>query len=247
LGNGPAIRSLLEFQKKEDPDVLFLSETKLDEKRLQWFKWKLGLVNMVAKDCDGQSGGLALFWRSDVNLTAGLKSRYHIDATIIQPDGFKWRFTGIYGDPKTEKRENTWKLLRNIKHHSKLPWMCAGDFNEILFDFEKEGGAMRPQSQMDKFRDTLADCNLHDLGFVGDPFTWRNNSCTSQGYIKERLDRAVATKEWYQHFSDYKVVNGDPGHSDHRPIIIHLLGTYVQRPADGVYFTRSLGNPKRKV
>ena len=105
LGNGPAIHSLLEFQEKEDPDVLFLSETKLDEKRLQWFKWKLGLSNMVAKDCEGQSGGLALFWRSDINLTAGLKSRYHIDATITQPDGFKWRFTGIYGDPKTEKRE----------------------------------------------------------------------------------------------------------------------------------------------
>ena len=149
LGNGPAIRSLLDFQKREDPGVLFLSETKLDEKRLQWFRWKLGLTNMVAKDCEGRSGGLALFWRKGIDLTAGLKSRYHIDATITQPDGFKWRFTGIYGDPKAENRENTWKLLRNISHHSKLPWICAGDFNEILFDFEKEGGVARPQRQID--------------------------------------------------------------------------------------------------
>ena len=137
LGNGPAIRGLLDFQKKEDPDVLFLSETKMDEGRLEWLRWKLGLMNMVVKNCEGQSGGLALFWRNSVNLAAGLKSRYHIDATITQPDGLQWRFTGIYGEPRAEKREATWKLLRTIKHHSKLPWICAGDFNEILLACEK--------------------------------------------------------------------------------------------------------------
>jgi hypothetical protein len=63
LGNGPAIRGLLDLQEKLDPGVLFLCETKLDTGRLQWLRWKLGLTNMVAMDCEGQSGGLALFWR----------------------------------------------------------------------------------------------------------------------------------------------------------------------------------------
>ena len=112
--------------------------------------------------------------------------------------------------------------MRLIKHHSELPWLCAGDFNEILFEFEKEGGAPKPQSQMDKFRETLEDCGLHDLGFQGDPFTWRNNSHCISTYIKERLDRAVATIEWCNHFPNYRVINGDPGHSDHRPIIIYV-------------------------
>ena len=88
LGNGPAIRGLLDLQEKVDPDVLFLCETKLDSGRLQWLRWKLGLTNMVCVDCDGQSGGLALFWRSSVNLSAGLKSKYYIDATINEADGF---------------------------------------------------------------------------------------------------------------------------------------------------------------
>lgn len=35
LGNGPAVRGLLDFQKREDPDVLFLLETKLDKRRLE--------------------------------------------------------------------------------------------------------------------------------------------------------------------------------------------------------------------
>ena len=152
LGNGPAIHGLLDFQKKEDPDVLFLSETKLNEERLEWFRWKLGMPNMVVKNCEGQSGGLALFWKNGVNLSAGLKSRYHIDAVITENDGSQWRFTGIYGEPKLENRETTWRLLRTIKHHSNLPWICAGEFNEILLACEKEGGVARPQIYMDRLK-----------------------------------------------------------------------------------------------
>jgi hypothetical protein len=67
-----------------NPDVLFVSETKLNAKRLEWLRWKLGLTNMVAKDCDGQSGGLALFWRNTVDVSVGLKSKYHIYAVITE-------------------------------------------------------------------------------------------------------------------------------------------------------------------
>jgi hypothetical protein len=34
LGNHPAIRGLLEFQKSEGADILFLSKTKMDERRM---------------------------------------------------------------------------------------------------------------------------------------------------------------------------------------------------------------------
>jgi exonuclease III len=74
MGNGPTICGLLDLQKREDPDVLFLSETKMKEGSMEWLRWKLGMPNMVVKDCCGQSGGLALFWKSTVNLKTGLKS-----------------------------------------------------------------------------------------------------------------------------------------------------------------------------
>ena len=68
----------------------------------------------------------------------------------------------------------------------------------------------------------LADCGLRDLGCKGDKFTWRNNSHNASNYIKERLDRATATKEWCNRFPAYTVVNGDPRHSDHRPLTIQV-------------------------
>lgn len=201
LGNGPTVKGLLDVQKKEAPDVLFLSETKLDQKRMEWFRWKLGLTNMVVKKSEGRSGGLALFWRNGIQVKPGLKSRYHIDAEITGDDGFTWRFTGMYGEPQHDKKEATWKLLKTIQHHSDKPWLCVGDFNEILMGWEKEGGAARPQRCMDRFKETLEECGFHDLGFVGDPYTWRNHSQDEANYIRERLDRAMASQTWCDHFS----------------------------------------------
>ena len=75
-----------------------------------------------------------------------------------------------------------------------------GDFNEIMFNYEKEGGVPRSHSCIQQFRDALAFCDLKDLGFEGDVFTWRNNNYHVEGYIRERLDRAVATPEWHARF-----------------------------------------------
>ena len=75
---------------------------------------------------------------------------------------------------------------------------------------------------MDKFRDALDFCNLQDLDFEGDCFTWRNNNYRVEGYIRERLDRAVASPSWRARFPNYKVINGDAYHSDHRAIHVQV-------------------------
>ena len=129
LGNGPAIRGLLNLQKEEDPDILFLSETKMDERGIERLRWKLGLTNMVAKDCKGKSGGLAIFWKKEINLQLRGVSQFYIDADVVEPDGFIWRFTGFYGEPKTNQKELSWKALRALNASRRRPWLCVRDFN----------------------------------------------------------------------------------------------------------------------
>jgi hypothetical protein len=75
---------------------------------------------------------------------------------------------------------------------------------------------------MEASRRALEDAQLSDLGFVGDPFTWRNNWHVADGYIWERLDRVVANVEWRCMFPLFKIINGDPYNSDHRPVIAVL-------------------------
>ena len=97
LGNGPAVRGLLDVQKREAPDVLFLSEIKHNARWMERFRWSLQMPNLFVKDSVGLSGGLALFWKKGIGLTVNSTSRYHIEATIKEEDGLEWRFTGIYG------------------------------------------------------------------------------------------------------------------------------------------------------
>ncbi|KAA3477604.1 reverse transcriptase [Gossypium australe] len=66
--------------------------------------------------------------------------------------------------------------------------MVSGDFNEILYSFEKSGGQPRKERRMAAFCEVLDDCQLMDLGFQGTWFTWERGNLPETN-IKERLDR----------------------------------------------------------
>ena len=97
----------------------------------------------------------------------------------------------------------------------------------------KAGRLKHKQVCTHKFRTALKFCELEDLCFVGDPYTWRNNSHKAESYVKERLDRVVASLEWRMHFPTYKV-KGDPRNLDHRLVILSLEPEFKceRRPED---------------
>ena len=75
-----------------------------------------------------------------------------------------WRLTVFYGAPKVANREDSWTVLHHLGSQLNLPWVCFGDFNEITRIQEKFGGCIRPESQMQGFRDCLDVCRLKDSG-----------------------------------------------------------------------------------
>jgi hypothetical protein len=92
-------------------------------------------------------------------------TKYHIDMEIKEEDGFLWRFTGVYGEAHADHKHKTWQDLHDMHIGPTRPWLCVGDFNEILFSHEKQGGRDRSQIYMDWFREALEFCKLRDLGF----------------------------------------------------------------------------------
>ena len=222
LDNRSAVRGLLELQKSEGADILFLSETKLDRHMMERFHWMLGLPNMIVREGEGQGGGFAVFWRRGIDVSLRNTARYYINVDVREDNGFEWRFTGVYGESQGDLKYRTWEHLRGLHLQPAKPWLCAGDFNEILFSHEKEGGRPRSQGCMDRFREAMEHCQLHDLWCEGDIFTWRNHSHVAADYIRERLDRAIANDLWMMRFPGYRVINGDPRHSDHRPVVLSL-------------------------
>ncbi|KAH1032788.1 hypothetical protein J1N35_044962 [Gossypium stocksii] len=55
---------------------------------------------------------------------------------------------------------------------------------------------------MNAFREVLKDCNLNDLGFSGQWYTWERGRLAGNN-IMERLDRGVANQEWWDLFTRY--------------------------------------------
>jgi hypothetical protein len=97
-----------------------------------------------------------------------------MDATISKEDEEPWRVTFVYGEPKRGLRIEFWDLLRCLRREWSGPWLCYGDFNEVLSQDEHYGARDRSDAQMVLFRNCLDDCNLMDLGFSGPKYTWSN-------------------------------------------------------------------------
>jgi hypothetical protein len=100
----------------------------------------------------------------------------HIDVTVScsAPLLKAWWFTGFFGESRRELHYRSWDLLKLLGTKSDLPWICAGDFNEVLCAEEQIGGQGRSELQMDGFHDTVQICGLTDLGYIGLPYTWDN-------------------------------------------------------------------------
>jgi hypothetical protein len=76
-----------------------------------------------------------------------------------------------------------------------------GDFNEAMWQEEHFSRLARPESLMRDFREVLSHCDLHDVGFIGLPWTFDNKQKGDRN-VKVRLDRAVASPAWSAIFSE---------------------------------------------
>ena len=226
LGNRRTVRELEVVTRAQAPAAMFLAETWSAEARLRKLCSNLKFEHCWIGPNAGNLGCLALFWRSSVRIEVVSSSPNHIDTIVGEAGNGQWRFTGVYGFADSSKKQETWALLRELHRRSPLPWLCAGDFNEILWSHEKTGLSHRREVQMLAFRNVLDECGLMDLGFVGDKFTWKGKR--AGGLVLERLDRALASNGWFALNPGTKVRHLNSFSSDHKAMVIHLDGISPQ-------------------
>ncbi|XP_030940118.1 uncharacterized protein LOC115965051 [Quercus lobata] len=138
---------------------------------------------------------------------------------VLPPSSQPWRLTGIYGYSDEQQKSETWRLLRHLYSRLTLPWVCLGDFNEILSSEEKNGGQPKPLPPMLEFRRTLLFCGLIDLGYSGYRYTWRNGR-DEEEFVEERLDRVCATVTWSELHPRVKVFHLTTTYFDHDPVLL---------------------------
>lgn len=202
--------------------------TKARSEQVEFLCIRLGFDGFLCVERSGLGGGLALFCRDKDVASLLSYSQNYIDMVVTLLDKPTYRLTCFYGFLERTRRQQSWDLLQNLRGQSSLPWVVLGDFNDLFCQFEKRGPHVHPNSLIQRFNDALQDCNLFDLGMLGNRFTWERGLGTN-AWVEERLDTAVASMKWSELFDDVAVYNILTLTLDHSAIFLNLEAT-LRRP-----------------
>lgn len=131
--------------------------------------------------------------------------------------------SGVYASIDYREQRVHWSKIIMIAVLG-LPSLVVGDFNYIMDPNEKMGGRQYVDSvDSREFRKFIDDLGLINLGYTRPRFTWYNNQLRA-ARIWKRIDQALATIDWLQHFPGHKVQHLLRITSDHCPILITTNG-----------------------
>lgn len=230
LGRTLTRNALDELVKKWRPKVIFLSETRMKEENMKKIIKELQYPNYHCVDPCGTAGGLALIWSNDVELDVVFESKNLLDSVIKVDGGEPFRVSWFYGPSRDEDKSAFWNGIMSFENNLNLPWLCIGDFNELLWPHEKQGGNEWSLNKRRFLRDFMDAHDLSDLGFKGQQFTWKSNWETAAGHIFERLDRGVADMCWLEKWPNTTVSHCTRVGSDHNPIIVDIDPIIMRNP-----------------
>ena len=158
------IRELRDLAKQFAPTMLCIVETQISKARVESLAGTLGFNNSYAVGSSGRSGGIGLFWNDGIKLDVFGYSEYHVDETVSSSNQGTRRLTCVYGEAQVGERYRTWDLLKSLVSVNDLPWLCIGDFYEVLPPHEHVGTGQRRHTQIQAFREALDVCALADIG-----------------------------------------------------------------------------------
>ncbi|KAH9717801.1 hypothetical protein KPL71_021975 [Citrus sinensis] len=162
-----------------------------------------------------------MLWNEDLDFEIASYNNHHIDTIIRGIDGRQWRCSEIYGHPEVGQKRHTWTLLRRQVGLFTYPWICYGDFNEILNLNEKTGGNDRNLSMVADFKEVINECKLSDIECRGYPFTWSNRRFGPH-FVEEKLDRFLGSQEWEVGGIELIAYNLDLWCSDHSLVMLKM-------------------------
>ncbi|KAF7148704.1 hypothetical protein RHSIM_Rhsim03G0167500 [Rhododendron simsii] len=195
-------------------------ETKNNKVKLETIRRNLKFDSGTYVEPEGLSGGLALWWNKEVELDVELATKNFMHVIVSDKSVSScWATTFIYGCPTRAGRALVWEDIRRIARSERLPWLCMGDFNQVLRGEDKMGGVMPSQNQISSFHEMISECGLIDLEFKGPKFTWRNNR-SADSLIMERIDMAFANAQWRELNGQAMVFVEAAVGSDHNPLIL---------------------------
>lgn len=211
-----------ELRKKHFHELLFLMETMHSRDDLVDIQSWLEYDQVYTVEPVGKCGGLALLWKSSVQVDLKFVDKNLMDAQV-QFGAVNFCVSCVYGDPDRSKRSQAWERISRIGVGRRDKWCMFGDFNDILHNGEKNGGPRRSDLDCKAFNEMIKGCDLVEMPAHGNGFTWAGRR--GDHWIQCRLDRAFGNKEWFCFFPVSNQTFLDFRGSDHRPVLIKLMSS----------------------
>lgn len=126
------------------------------------------------------------------------------------------------GFPERARRRESWEFIKWLAGKSALPWCILGDFNDMMHSTDKKDQHAHPQFLLNGFSQTIEECHLVELDLKRGNYTWEK-SRGSSSWVRERLDRAFATANWWHIFPLCNLSVHHTICSDHEPINLLVL------------------------
>ncbi|KAF4380398.1 hypothetical protein F8388_024691 [Cannabis sativa] len=114
------------MSKSFSQTLFFCRKTLVTHLVLEVMRVRLGFVGKLVVEKIGRSGGLCLFWSSNVTVVLKGYSRNHIDVMVCSHGDLWWLYTGFYGQPEAHLRSQFWCLLERLADGYSGPWFGVG-------------------------------------------------------------------------------------------------------------------------
>lgn len=218
---GPlTILQLKEIKLLHSPDLVFLCETKHQQRFMGSVIKRLNFWDSFSVNSEGKSGGLALLWTNNISVNVIQATSFFIAAHIMDQEARSdWYFVGVYASTDKLKRREQWNALELLFRGYAGKLLVAGDFNDITSNEEKWGGLLRSESTFIDFNSFIHDNQLVDIHFEGKPWTWEGN--WEGQVIRERLDRVLVNHDWLQNFEKARCLHIQKEALDHSVLLLN--------------------------
>ncbi|GLT31257.1 hypothetical protein SLA2020_342010 [Shorea laevis] len=155
--------------REEQPDFLFLQETKLEkvDDDLGRTVWNSGEVGWVMKESIGASGGLMCFWNFWNKKSFAKTGDFSGDGYLRITGEWgihkvKCNLVNVYGPNDRQRRLKLWDELKNMITEEGGRWLIAGDFNAVRC-LEERRGRIGERPDMKDFDVFIISVGLIDI------------------------------------------------------------------------------------
>ncbi|KAF9589479.1 hypothetical protein IFM89_024750 [Coptis chinensis] len=214
-GNASTMRHLHDLISVNNPDIVFLSETKASITTINSLIHQFNYPYHFIIPPVHLAGGMCLLWKEGVDLRILDSTTNSITSELNRGTRHRWSAYFFYGSPYKHLRSQSWDPVRKLSNYN-CPILVIGDLNVILSPAEVLGGKPYEYNDGEPVHDIINTQGFIDLGYKGYPYTWSNKR-TAPDNIQKRLDRALVNSEWLLLFPEAVLSHKAAIGSDHCP------------------------------